>query len=170
MESKILSSLGKVAGLGGIALGVFLLLFKGVLQQQFLPLGSAQALAVFLSLMIMTFGIAGIGVVAWLISRTTNPEAPMPGRTLGVLAGLIALVLACAVYIGTQPKPDPDGLRAATPPPPPPLIMGGASSVPSLPPSYANGPGPKPNPSCYLVQETDNAVVPPHSHQTWHCP
>jgi hypothetical protein len=37
MESKLLSSLGKIAGIGGIALGVFLLIFQGVLQKTFLP-------------------------------------------------------------------------------------------------------------------------------------
>jgi len=107
MESEILSALGKIAGLGGIALGVFLLLFQGVLRKQFLPkagLGSAQAFAVILSLMILTFGIAGIGVVAWLISLTINPEAPIGGPTLSLLAGLMALVLACAVYAGLKPR------------------------------------------------------------------
>jgi hypothetical protein len=61
MESRILSSLGKIAGVGRIALGVFLLIYHGVLQKQFLPqagLGSAQGFAIIFSLMIMTFGIA----------------------------------------------------------------------------------------------------------------
>jgi hypothetical protein len=109
MEGKILSSLGKVAGLGGIALGVFLLIFQGVLQKQFLPqagLGSAQAFAVILSLMILTFGIAGIGVFAWLISRTVGPKAPVPSLSMGILAGLIVLVVGAAVYVGAQAKPD----------------------------------------------------------------
>src|SRR5712691_11562162 len=105
MESKILSSLGKVAGLGGIALGVFLLIFQGVLQKQFLPqagLGSAQAFAVILALMILTFGIAGIGVLAWLVSRTIRPKAPVPVAAIGTLAGLIALLVSAAVYVGAQ--------------------------------------------------------------------
>jgi hypothetical protein len=109
MESKILSSLGKIAGVGGIALGVFLLIFQGVLQKQFLPqagLGSAQAFAIILSLMILTFGIAGIGVMAWLIGRTVGPKAPVPVPAMGTLAALIVLVLGAAVYIGAQGKPD----------------------------------------------------------------
>lgn len=109
MDSRLLSSLGKAAGLGGIALGVFLLLFQGVLQTKFLPqagLNSAEAFAVILSLMILTFGVAGTGVLGWLISRTTSPEAPLTASTLGVLAGLIALVICAAVYVGAQAKPD----------------------------------------------------------------
>jgi hypothetical protein len=109
MESKILSSLGKIAGVGGIALGVFLLIFQGVLQKQFLPqagLGSAQAFAVILSLMIMTFGIAGIGVIAWLLGRTVGPKTPVPGPAMGTLAALIVLVLGAAIYVGAQGKLD----------------------------------------------------------------
>lgn len=48
MESRILSAVGKIAGLGGIALGVLLLVFQGVLKTHFLPdagLNSAQAFA-----------------------------------------------------------------------------------------------------------------------------
>jgi hypothetical protein len=109
MEGKILGSLGKVAGLGGIALGVFLLIFQGVLQKQFLPqagLTSAQAFAIILSLMILTFGIAGIGVMAWLVSRTIGPKAPVPLPAMGTLAGLIVLIVGAATYVGAQAKLD----------------------------------------------------------------
>ena len=107
MESKILGYLGRVAGIGGIAFGVLLLVFQGVLQKQFLPqagLGSEQAFAVILSLMILTFGVAGTGVVAWLVGRTAGPKSPVPIPTMGMLAGLIAVVLGAAVYVGAPPK------------------------------------------------------------------
>jgi hypothetical protein len=109
MEIKILSHLGRAAGLAGIALGVLLLVFQGVLQKQFLPqagLGPAQALAVILSLMILTFGVAGDGVVAWLVSRTGRPKASVPASTIGLLTALIVVVLASAVYVGTRPGSD----------------------------------------------------------------
>jgi hypothetical protein len=109
MESRLLSSVGKVAGLGGIALGIFLLIFQGVLQKQFLPqagLGAAQAFATILSLMIFTFGIAGIGIIAWLLSRTIGPKAAVPGAAMATLAGLMVLVIGAAVYLGTQSKSD----------------------------------------------------------------
>lgn len=107
MESRLLSSLGKVAGLGGIALGVFLLLFRGVLEKDFLPkagLEPAQAYAIILSLMIFTFGIAGLGLIAWLISRATNPKAPIPASTLSVLVAVMAVVIGAAVFVGASPK------------------------------------------------------------------
>ena len=111
MESKLLASVGKVAGLGGIALGVVLLIFRGVLEKQFLPqagLEPGQAFAVILSLMILTFGIAGIGVIAWLIARTLSSKKTVPASALGTLAGLIAMTIAAAVYVGSQSKAAPE--------------------------------------------------------------
>lgn len=110
MEGKLLTSLGKIAGLGGIALGVLLLIFQGVLQKQFLPqagLTSDQAFAIILSLLILTFGISGIGVIAWLIGRAVGPKAPMSIPAMSTFAGLMALVLGAAVYIGAQAKSAP---------------------------------------------------------------
>jgi hypothetical protein len=122
MENKILSTLGRIAGLGGIALGVVLFLFRGVLEKNFLPqagLGSEQAFAVILALMILTFGIAGIGVIAWLISRTVGPRAPVPGPALGILAVLVAIVLGSTIYVAAQAKPDivpPERAKTTTSP------------------------------------------------------
>ena len=110
METNILRSVGKVAGLGGLALGVFLLIFQGVLQKQFLPqagLASAQAFAIILSLMILTFGIAGIGMIAWLVSRTIGPKASVPLPAMGTLAALIVVVIGAATYVGAQAAREP---------------------------------------------------------------
>jgi hypothetical protein len=110
MEGKILGSLGRIAGLGGIALGVFLLIFQGVLQKQFLPqagLTSAQAFAILLSLMILTFGVAGIGLMAWLVGRTVGPKAPVPTSAAALLATLIVFVVGAAVYLGAQARTEP---------------------------------------------------------------
>jgi hypothetical protein len=67
MQAKLFSALGKVAGLAGIALGVFLLLFQGVIEKNIFPrLPPKEAFGIIFALMIFTFGIAGIGVIAWL--------------------------------------------------------------------------------------------------------
>lgn len=107
MESNLLKELGKIAGLAGIALGIFLLLFKGVLEKQFLPsagLSSSQAFAVILALMILTFGIAVIGVIGWLVGRSPLTDGPVPRSTLALLAALLVIVLAAVVYVGAQAK------------------------------------------------------------------
>ncbi len=130
MESRILSAVGKIAGLGGIALGVLLLVFQGVLKTHFLPdagLNSAQAFATIFSLVILTFGIAGIGVIAWLISRTVGPSVPIPTLALGALTALMTLLLGAAVFVGAKAIPNPapvvgttnHPMTAQTIPPPP---------------------------------------------------
>ncbi|HWO37845.1 MAG TPA: hypothetical protein VNO32_54425 [Candidatus Acidoferrum sp.] len=105
METKLLSSLGEIAGVGGIALGVFFLLNSGVLQQKFAVIGAAQAYALMQSLMTFTFGISGIGIISWIISLSARPRQPMPMPPLAILASLFIVVILASVYIGTRPVP-----------------------------------------------------------------
>jgi hypothetical protein len=132
MESKIFGPLGKVAGLAGIALGVVLLVFQGMLQKQFLPqagLDSAEAFAIILSLMILTFGIGGIGVLAWLISGSQSPHAPISGNTLALLATFMLIIVVAAVFLGWQAKREPTAASAPQPQAP---IGGGAAGAPPV--------------------------------------
>jgi hypothetical protein len=101
MEARILNSLGKTAGLAGLCIGLVLLLFKDVLQTNFLTqLEPSQGFAIIFTLMILTFGVAGIGLVAWLISRTTGPEAPISRSAFVLLGVLILLALGGTIYFG----------------------------------------------------------------------
>lgn len=103
MESKLLAVVGKLAGIGGISLGVLLLLFKDILADRFLVsagLGPAQAFAIIFALMIFTFSITGIGVISWLIGNTVGDNRPVPGPALGLLAALVVVALAASVYVG----------------------------------------------------------------------
>ncbi len=104
MESGLLSSLGRIAGLGGIVVGVLFLIFRSVLEKKFLDVGLApgQAFAVVMSILIFTFGMAGVGIIAWLVSRATGPNAPVTAFTMTLLAGLIVVVLGSAVYMAAQ--------------------------------------------------------------------
>jgi hypothetical protein len=113
MESKVLGAVGKVAGIGGLALGVFLLIFQGLLKQNLLfqaGLSQQQAFYTIAALMILTFGIAGIGIFSWLISAR-NPDQPMPHSSIIALIILFLLVIGAAVYLLS--------LAAREPPPPP---------------------------------------------------
>jgi hypothetical protein len=107
LQGKLLSSVGKIAGLAGISLGVFLLLVREILQEGILQrapdLDAAQAFAIILSIIVLTFGIAGVGVIAWLISRGIGPGAPVSSLAVLVLATLFAFVLASAVYVAKEP-------------------------------------------------------------------
>src|SRR5437773_2105409 len=86
MDTKVLSIFGKVGGIGGLALGVFFLIF--------LRMDSSQSTAL---LMVLTFGVAAIGLVAWLISR---PEAiQLSTLQLALVISLISIVLVAASYL-----------------------------------------------------------------------
>jgi hypothetical protein len=105
VETRLLTSLGKIAGLAGVALGIFLLLFEGVLKKDFLPkagLTSGQAYHVILALMILTFGIAAIGVLAWLMGQGKAPDTPVPPVALVVFAFLTVAVLGTAATVGAE--------------------------------------------------------------------
>ncbi len=66
MEAHVLQAVGKVAGIGGIALGVFLLLFRDVIRKNIFPtLSDEHAYGLIKQFMYLTFGIAVIGIAAW---------------------------------------------------------------------------------------------------------
>jgi tetratricopeptide (TPR) repeat protein len=110
MEARLLGTLGKVAGIGGIGFGILFLLLKGVLEQQLLQRGqlsSDQAFEIIVALMIFAFGIAAIGVIAWLIGKSVPEGKPIPLWGLVIIALLTAGVLFAAVYVVAQAKPGP---------------------------------------------------------------
>jgi len=102
MDSKLLQGLGKIAGLGGIAVGVVLLLFRDFLKQKFLPsqgLPPEQGYHILLAFLILTFGIGAVGVVAWIIGKTVAPGKSASFSAVTVLTLLITTVLASTVMV-----------------------------------------------------------------------
>jgi hypothetical protein len=126
MENRFFATLGKIGGIGGVALGIFLLIFQGVLKQNLFSSGLSQdgVFYVIAALLLLTFGLAGIGLVAWLIS-TSNPGARTDPSSLLLLVLLIILLFGGTIYLltlgakerGTTPPPTP--APAPTPPPTP---------------------------------------------------
>lgn len=125
-EGSTLQVAGKIAGLAGLALAVFLIIFQGVIQ---FSLRGASALltpsiafAITTSLMCFTFGIAAIGIVAYLIGKPT-PKSPVPPPIIFALCILIVAVLAISALVGTlsvdrvikgSPTPEPSLTTATT--------------------------------------------------------
>ena len=74
MEAQLLKTLGQIAGIGGIALGVFLLLFRDVIRRKIFPkLTRNQGYRVILLFMVLTWSIALVGVAAWLKNPSAGP-------------------------------------------------------------------------------------------------
>lgn len=68
MDANLMEVVGKIAGIGGIALGVFLLLFRDIIQKKIFPqLTKKQAfhLLVLISILVWSVAFAGIGAWIW---------------------------------------------------------------------------------------------------------
>ncbi|MBN1515913.1 hypothetical protein JXA32_05045 [Candidatus Sumerlaeota bacterium] len=79
MEPKVLEILGQVAGVGGIVLGTFLLLFKDLLEKMASSkLGPEQFYKLIRLMLILTWSVAMAGLVAWAVAHHV---APPPGNS-----------------------------------------------------------------------------------------
>ena len=82
MDAALLEVVGKAAGIGGVSLGVFLLLFRNLIRKLVFPqLTREQAFHIIKMMMWFIFLIAFLGIVSWLagqyISRSI-PSASVP--------------------------------------------------------------------------------------------
>jgi hypothetical protein len=76
MNFGLLKMLGQIAGIGGIALGVFLLLFRDVIRKRIFPkVTQKQGYHIILIFMILSWSVAIAGVAAWVIIQTKNGGA-----------------------------------------------------------------------------------------------
>lgn len=74
MDATLLKTIGQVAGLGGIALGVLMLVFRDVIRRQIFPqLAKAQAYRLIRLIIVLTFAIAFSGLTAWVYVSKTKP-------------------------------------------------------------------------------------------------
>ena len=88
MGTELLKTVGQIAGIGGIALGVILLLYRDIIQKKIFPtLTKKQGfqLLVLISIFVWTIGLAGIGAWVWTAessgSEKTTIEQKVEGGT-----------------------------------------------------------------------------------------
>jgi hypothetical protein len=93
MDSELLKTIGQIAGLGGIALGVFLLLFRDVIRKAIFPTlkkDHAYRLLRLMVLLVSGVALAGIGTWAWVETHPRDGTANGPNVEAhhgGVAAG-----------------------------------------------------------------------------------
>lgn len=78
MEAGLLETVGKAAGIGGIAIGVLLLLFRDVVRKNIFPKLSAKDAYRLLSRMtagVFVVALAGIGAWIFVETRPAPPSA-----------------------------------------------------------------------------------------------
>jgi len=73
MDLETLKTVGQIAGIGGIALGVLLIVFREVIRKAIFPqLTRQQAYKLLRLIVILTFAIAALGLTAW--NRSSHPK------------------------------------------------------------------------------------------------
>ncbi|WP_192253571.1 hypothetical protein [Mesorhizobium silamurunense] len=69
MDAAVLKAVGQVAGIGGLALGVFLLLFREIIRKKIFPkLPPAEAYRLLRLIVIAVWSVAVVGIAAWVYS------------------------------------------------------------------------------------------------------
>jgi len=84
VDLSSLASLGKVAGLGGIAIGLVVLLVRPMIDRVS-TVPAAQRAPMLRLIAMGAFGIGALGIVAWLISGLSNTSVTAGAG--GVAAG-----------------------------------------------------------------------------------
>jgi hypothetical protein len=96
MNNSLLETLGQIAGLGGLALGVFLIVFRDVLRKNlFARLGPTHSYRVLRLILVLTWSLAILGLVLWAYTSRSKPirndsvfSAPLPFHTGWIYAGV----------------------------------------------------------------------------------
>jgi hypothetical protein len=90
MEATLLKTLGQIAGIGGIAFGVFLLLFRDIIRKEIFPqLTKERAFQLIQLVAVLVFLIALAGIVAWVWVET-RPAPPPSSATVTAIGGVAA--------------------------------------------------------------------------------
>jgi nitrate reductase gamma subunit len=103
MEHTILETVGKIAGLGGLALGVFLLLFRDVIRKKIFPnLTRSQAFRLLMLVLVLVWSVALAGIAAWVYVTVSNSGPSGPTDLETSLSELVPLLELRAQQIISQ--------------------------------------------------------------------
>ena len=76
MEAEVLKTVGQIAGIGGLALGVFLLLYRDIIRKNIfptLPPNDAYRLLRLITIAVWSVAIVGIGAWVYVSAKPTPP-------------------------------------------------------------------------------------------------
>jgi hypothetical protein len=86
MDADVLKIVGQVAGIGGLALGVFLLLFRDIIRKNIFPkLPPAEAYRLLRLITVAVWSVAIVGIAAWVY--TSQSHASVQAENCGVAIG-----------------------------------------------------------------------------------
>ena len=93
MDVELLKNLGEALGIGGVALGIFFLLYREVIRKKIFPtLKKDDAYRLLRLITVLIWSVAVIGIAAWIWSNakvaqgsttTTGSQSPIISDTKG---------------------------------------------------------------------------------------
>jgi hypothetical protein len=93
MDAELLKTLGQILGIGGLAVGIFFLLFREIIRKSIFPMlkkDDAYRLLRLISVLIWSVAVIGIGAWIWGDRKaaassvtTTGPQSPVVRDTKG---------------------------------------------------------------------------------------
>ena len=75
MDFELLKIFGQIAGIGGLALGTFLILFREVIRKKIFPrLTKSQAYRLLKLMVVLIWSIGAIGIISWIYVKNLNQK------------------------------------------------------------------------------------------------
>jgi len=84
MDADIIKTVSQTAGIGGVALGIYLLLFRDIIRKQIFPeLSKQHAFRLLRLIAVLVWSVAVLGMGAWMWTMTLPTNGTIDGN-LGV--------------------------------------------------------------------------------------
>ena len=79
MDPEILKTLGQIAGIGGVSIGLALLVFRDLIRKNIFPKFKDEKLAYSLLrlIVVLSWSIAIVGIGAWLFIKVAEARTPI---------------------------------------------------------------------------------------------
>jgi hypothetical protein len=86
VEAEILKTVGQIAGIGGLALGVLLIVFRDIVRKKIFPtLPPAEAYRLLRLITVAVWSVAIVGIVAWVY--VSHPSTSNVSADCGIVVG-----------------------------------------------------------------------------------
>jgi len=91
IDTEILKAAGQIAGIGGLAIGAFIILFREVIRKNVFPnLSRSDAYRLLRLIVILVWSIALVGIAAWVYIKTIESHPALtPNQKEYQLSGLV---------------------------------------------------------------------------------
>jgi hypothetical protein len=115
VDASVLKIVGQIAGIGGLALGVFLILFREVIRKNIFPkLPPQEAYRLLRLITVAVWSVAIVGILAWVYVGSSS------AARVDVGAGAVGVggdVTDSSITVGSPPDTPDEAAQSASPKP-----------------------------------------------------